>query len=71
MGRLAPGATAAQAAASLEPVFQEAAREGWVSGRTAATPAGEVMPGLPTLAADPGAQGENDARRNMRSLCVS
>ena len=31
--------------------------------RTAATPADEVMPGLPTLAADPGAQGENDVRR--------
>ena len=33
MGRLAPGATAAQARASLEPVFQEAAREGWSAGR--------------------------------------
>ena len=54
---------AAQAAASLEPVFQDAAREGWLAGRIAATPAHEVMPAAPTLAADPGAQGENDARR--------
>ena len=65
MARLAPGVTPAQAAASLEPVFQEAAREGWVSGRTASTPPGEVMPGVPTLAADPGGQGENDARRQF------
>ena len=63
MGRLAPGVAPAQAAASLEHVFQDAAREGWIAGRTAATPANEVMPGLPLLAADPGAQGENDARR--------
>jgi len=63
MGRLAPGATAAQAAASLEPVFQDAAREGWIAGRTAASPPNEVMPGVPALAADSGAQGETDARR--------
>ncbi|MGH9885285.1 MAG: ABC transporter permease, partial [bacterium] len=30
MGRLAPGATAEQASASLEPIFQATAREGWL-----------------------------------------
>jgi ABC-type antimicrobial peptide transport system permease subunit len=52
MGRLAPHATAAQARASLEPIFQQAARDGWLD-----------MPSTPTLAADPGGQGENDRRR--------
>jgi predicted permease len=62
MGRLAPGATAAQAAAALEPAFQEAAREGWIAGTSAVSP-DERTPNLPTLAADPGARGENDVRR--------
>ena len=68
MGRLAPGATAAQARASLEPIFQEAAREGWLAGRSRdATP--RAMPDRSTLAADPGAQGENNTRRQYaRSL---
>jgi predicted permease len=61
MGRLAPGAAAAQAAAALEPAFQEAAREGWIADRPSETP-DERMPNLPTLAADPGGQGENDVR---------
>jgi predicted permease len=62
MGRVAPGATAAQARASLEPIFQAAAREGWVEGRSRdLTP--RAMPGDSTLAADPGAQGENNTRR--------
>ena len=64
MGRLAPGATPAQAAAALEPAFQEAAREGWLAGRSAASP-DERMPNLPTLTADPGARGENDVRRQF------
>ena len=67
MGRLAPGATAAQARASLEPVFQDAAREGWIASQ-AREPSG-AMPDDPLLAADPGAQGENDVRRQYaRSL---
>ena len=66
MGRLAPGATRTQAAASLEPIFQEAAREGWLAGRSPDSPAGEQIPDTPTLAADPGAQGENDVRRQYR-----
>lgn len=65
MGRLAPGATAAQAAASLEPVFQDAAREGWNAGRSIASRPDEQMPDVSTLAADPGAQGENDTRREF------
>ncbi len=65
MGRLAPGTTATQAAAALEPAFQETAREGWVAG----SPTDERMPSLPTLVADPGARGENDVRRQFaRSL---
>ena len=68
MGRLAPGATAEQARASLEPIFQETAREGWLAGRSRdVTP--RAIPQLATLAADPGAQGENNTRRQYtRSL---
>jgi len=70
MARVAPGATAAQARAALEPVFQEAAREGWVAGRARdATP--RATPADSTLAADPGAQGENNMRRQYaRSLYI-
>jgi predicted permease len=62
MGRLAPQATAAQARAGLEPIFQEAAREGWLAGQSLDTTPRE-MPESSTLAADPGGQGENDRRR--------
>ncbi|MGH9371677.1 MAG: ABC transporter permease, partial [Vicinamibacterales bacterium] len=69
MGRLAPGATAAQARASLEPIFQEAAREGWLASQ--ALEPSDAMPDAATLAADPGAQGENDMRRqHARSLRI-
>jgi predicted permease len=64
MGRLAPGAAAAQAAAALEPAFQEAAREGWIAVRPAASP-DEPVPALPTLVADPGDRGENDVRQQF------
>jgi predicted permease len=63
MGRLAPGVTAEQARASLEPVFQVTAREGWLAGSGREDRAGGKMPEAPTLAADPGGQGENDRRR--------
>jgi hypothetical protein len=62
MGRLAPNATPDQVRASLEPLLQETAREGWIAGRSLDVTPREV-PDLPTLAADPGAQGENDTRR--------
>jgi predicted permease len=62
MGRLAPHATAAQARASLEPIFQEAAREGWRAGQSLDTTPRD-MPEPSTLAADPGGKGENDRRR--------
>jgi len=62
MGRLAPGATAAQASASLEPLFQQTAREGWLAG-TSLDNAPAQMPDDSLLAADSGAQGENDRRR--------
>ncbi|MEP7339045.1 MAG: ABC transporter permease, partial [Acidobacteriota bacterium] len=62
MGRLAPQTTAAQASASLEPVFQETAREGWLAGQSLDTTPRDI-PEPSTLAADPGGQGENDRRR--------
>ncbi len=65
MGRLAPGATPAQVRASLEPIFQEAAREGWLAGRSAGRPTDGQIPDNPTLAAEPGARGENDTRRQF------
>jgi predicted permease len=65
MGRLAPGATAAQARSSLEPIFQETAREGWLAGQSLDKAPAE-MPDDSTLVADPGAQGENDLRRQYR-----
>ena len=63
MGRLAPGATPAQVRASLEPIFQNAAREGWLADRPVTAGVDEAVPDLPTLVADPGGQGENDTRR--------
>ena len=67
MGRLRPGVTAAEARASLEPVFQLAAREGWIAGSTMEP--GRAMPDDPGLAVDPGAQGEREVRRQYaRSL---
>src|SRR6185436_9253908 len=72
MGRLAPGSTATQARASLEPILQQTAREGWLAGRSLPGSSSEdAMPEVPTLAADPGGQGENDTRRQYgRSLRV-
>jgi predicted permease len=64
MGRLAPASTAAQAAASLEPAFQQAAREGWQAGRELDTGVRSDAPEPPTLIADPGEYGENDRRRD-------
>jgi predicted permease len=63
MGRLAPGVSAEQARASLEPILQDTAREGWLVGIGRDDGAGSKMPAVPTLAADPGGQGENDRRR--------
>jgi len=72
MARLAPGSTATDARASLEPILQQSAREGWLAGRSLPGSSSEdAMPEAPTLAADPGGQGENDARRQYaRSLRV-
>ena len=63
MGRLAAGVTAEQARASLEPIFQATAREGWLAGSGRDDGTGSRMPEVSTLAADPGGQGENDRRR--------
>jgi predicted permease len=64
MGRLADGVTAEQARASLEPIFQDTAREGWLAGSGRDDGGGSRMPEVSTLAADPGGQGENDRRRS-------
>jgi predicted permease len=72
MGRLAPSATPAQVKAALEPTLQTTALEGWRLSQSLplAQGAGQ-MPEPPTLAADPGGQGENDSRRQYRrSLAV-
>ena len=63
MGRLAPDATAPQAAAGVEPAFQQAAREGWIASRSLDREATIEIPAVPTLTADPGGKGENDIRR--------
>jgi predicted permease len=63
MGRLDTGVTAEQARASLEPIFQDTAREGWLAGSGREDGAGSKMPEVSTLATDPGGQGENDRRR--------
>ena len=63
MGRLDTGVTAEQARASLEPIFQDTAREGWLAGSGREDGAGSKMPEVSTLTADPGGQGENDRRR--------
>jgi predicted permease len=63
MGRLDAGVTAEEARASLEPIFQVTAREGWLAGTGRDDGAGAKMPEVSTLAADPGGQGENDRRR--------
>jgi predicted permease len=65
MGRRAPGATLEQVRASLEPVFQETAREGWLADRALGSGADETMPDPPTLVAEAGGQGENDTRRRF------
>ena len=64
MGRLADGVTVEQARESLEPIFQDTAREGWLAGRGRDDGSGAQMPEVSTLAADPGARGENDRRRS-------
>jgi predicted permease len=63
MARLAPGATADQLRAALEPTFQAAARDGWVSPDHALAD----RPGDPRLLVDPGAQGHNETRRAQRT----
>jgi predicted permease len=63
MARLDSGVTGEQSRASLEPIFQDTAREGWVAGSGREDGAGSKMPDVSTLAADPGGQGENDRRR--------
>jgi predicted permease len=66
MGRLAPSATPAQVSAALEPTLQGTAREGWRAGQSLASVGGGEMPDAPTLAVDPGGQGENDSRLRYR-----
>lgn len=68
MGRLAPGVTREQARATLEPIYQTTTEEGWNVALGLKLTSGE-KPDLPNLILDPGAQGENDTRRQYtRSL---
>jgi predicted permease len=62
MARLAPGATADQLRAALEPTFQAGARDGWVSPDHALAD----RPDDPRLLVEPGAQGHNETRRAQR-----
>ena len=66
MGRLAPSATPAQITAGLEPALQETARQGWLAAQSLGAASGGPMPEPPTLAADPGGQGENNSRLRYR-----
>jgi predicted permease len=63
MARLAPGATAEQLRAALEPSLQSAARDGWVSPDHALAD----RPDDPRLLVEPGAQGHNETRRAQRT----
>ena len=63
MGRVAPSGSAAQVRASLEPILQQTAAEGWLAGRSLNLKSDNPMPEPPGLVADPGAQGESDTRR--------
>lgn len=63
MARLAPGASADQLRAALEPAFQAAARDGWVSPEHALAD----RPDDPRLLVEPGAQGQNELRRAQRT----
>lgn len=70
MGRRQAGATPAGIRAALEPVFQRAAIEGWDRG-AAVEPTTRARPDQPLLSVDPGAQGENDVRRQYaRSMRI-
>ena len=62
MARLAPGATAEQLRAALEPAFQAAARDGWLSPEHALAD----RPDDVRLLVEPGAQGHNENRRAQR-----
>ena len=67
MGRLKPGVTRAQAAASFERTFQQSAEEGWkaVLARFPPRPGQNPAPrDVPTLRAESGGQGLNESRRS-------
>ena len=51
--------------ASLEPVFQQAAREGWLAGRPAGTSVGRTDAQPAYARRGPWGQGENDTRRQF------
>jgi len=61
MGRLRPGITPAAAQAELEPAFIQAARDGWLTGKTGQSLAGHADP---KLILESGAQGQTEGRRD-------
>jgi len=66
MGRLKPGVTAEQAAASFQNVFQQSAQEGWAAALARFPPRAQTQNpaprDVPTLRASSGSQGLNDLR---------
>jgi predicted permease len=66
MGRLRPGETLASAQAQLEPVFIQAARDGWVAASVTTGPATSLEErAIPRLRLDPGGRGLIEARRGF------
>ena len=64
MGRLNPGVTRQQAAASFESSFQQSAEEGWKAALARFPPRQTPAPrDVPTLRTEPGGQGLTESRR--------
>ena len=66
MGRLKPGVTSQQTAASFEGIFQKSAEEGWNAALARFPPRGQQTPeprDVPMLRAESGSKGLNEMRR--------
>lgn len=67
MGRLSPGVTMEQAAASFESIFQQSAEEGWTAALARFPPQGQAQNpaprDVPKLRAGSGSQGLTESRR--------
>ena len=63
MGRLNAGGDPRRSRASLEPIFQQAAREGWLAGRRHGKPTDRAMPGAADARGRSGRPGRERSRR--------